>query len=237
MISDEEAKAAQEIAKLGQRSLDVASEAGGFFRKTFGNAIDHIAEAMADKAAAYRVRNRASVVQKTRKHLERLGVHNMKAIDFRNGLPLIEGISDESDDKLQEIWAAYLANALDPENSQVAANRQLIDVIRKLEPDDLVVLRGIPLAELEEGRAEPITHFAQDFTLSEDALDQSLARLTALGLFAFRNGPDLLAVGSANERLQRCRLTVETRIGEFYAMPLLMFFQRAILSPKEADIH
>jgi putative heme iron utilization protein len=47
VISDEQAKATQEIAKLGQRGIDAASEAGGFFVKTFGTAIQHISEALA----------------------------------------------------------------------------------------------------------------------------------------------------------------------------------------------
>jgi hypothetical protein len=46
MIGDEQAKAAREIAKFGQKGIDAASEAGGFFAKTFGNAIGHISEAL-----------------------------------------------------------------------------------------------------------------------------------------------------------------------------------------------
>jgi hypothetical protein len=65
-----------------------------------------------DKAAAYRIMNRARVAIKTQKYLEEIGVTQVKAIDFRNGVPLLEAISDESCETLQEVWAAYFANAL-----------------------------------------------------------------------------------------------------------------------------
>jgi hypothetical protein len=131
MISDEQAKAAQEIAKLGQKSVDAASEAGGFFARTFGDAIEHVSQALTDKAAGYRIVNRARVVAKIQARLEALGVDSFKPISFRNGVPLLEGISDESDETLQDVWAAYFANAPDPKNPSVTANRQLIDIIRK----------------------------------------------------------------------------------------------------------
>lgn len=226
MISDESAKAVQESAKLGQKGLDVASEAGGFFAKTFGQAIAHVAEAFADKAAAYRVRNRASVVAKTRTHLERLGVEDFKAIDFRNGIPLLEGISEEPEESLQEVWASYLANALNP-NSRVKANRQLIDIIRKLEPGDLPILSNIHLNALSAARSETLVIQWGTLGVDADAIHESLARLTALGLFSFQNGPDLLAI-SGPKAPEPCRITVETPLGEFHAQPLLMFLKLAI---------
>jgi hypothetical protein len=228
-MSDEYAKAAQELAKLGQKSLDIASEAGGFFARTFGKAIEHIGAAVADKAAAYRVMNRAMVVAKTRKKLEKLGVTNMKAIDFRNGVPLLEGISDETDESLQEVWAAYLANALNPHNLSVTANRQIIGIIRQLEPSDLHVLTGISSAELNHERKDVLIKQATDFIGDEDALNQSLSRLTALGLFSFENGPDLLAMGK--DRVHPCRVVVETSLGVFKTMPLLMMLKKAIEEP------
>ncbi|MER8382096.1 DUF4393 domain-containing protein [Mesorhizobium sp. M1340] len=231
MIADEQAKAAQEIAKLGQKGIDAASEAGGFFAKTFGKAIDHISEAMADKAAAYRVMNRANVVAKTQARLKQLGVSNFKAIDFRNGVPLLEGISDESDETLQDVWATYFANALNPANPRVTANRQLIGIIRYLEPDDLNILSGISSQELSQRRADPLIKKPADFFGEEAVLNQSLSRLTALGLFAFENGPDPIGWDEDEDHRRPCRLIIETSLGEFAAMPLLMMLKAAIEEP------
>ena len=66
MIGDEEAKALQEVAKLGQKGLDVSREAGGFFSRTFAGTIEHLSAAMSDKAAGYRMVNRIRVAQKNR---------------------------------------------------------------------------------------------------------------------------------------------------------------------------
>lgn len=230
MISDEQAKAAQEIAKFGQKSIDAASEAGGFFAKTFGGAIEHYSQALADRAAAYRIVNRAKVAIKTQQRLKKLGVTNFKAIDFRNGVPLLEGISDESDEKLQDVWAAYLANALNPENPSVTANRQLINIIRQLEPGDLNILAGLSSQELNQSRSDNLSKKAIDFSSEEEVLNQSLSRLTALGLFSFENGPDRLTLES--DRAQPCRVVIETSLGEFRAMPLLMMLKNAIDEPE-----
>ena len=230
MISDEQAKAAQEIAKFGQKGIDAASEAGGFFAKTFGNAIEHFSQAIADKAAAYRIVNRVKIALKTQERLAKLGVTDFKAIDFRNGVPLLEGISDEPDESLQDVWAAYLANALNPENPTVTANRQLINIIRQLEPDDLKILSGLSSQELNQSRSEALIKKAVDFLVDEEALNQCLSRLTALGLFAFENGPDRLVLEKSQER--PCRVTIETALGEFHAMPLLVVLKNAIEEPE-----
>jgi Fe-S oxidoreductase len=232
VISDEEAKAAQEIAKLGQRSIDAASEAGGFFAKTFGEAIEHVSQALADKAAGYRIVNRAKVAKKTEERLEKLGVTvtNAKLIDYRNGIPLLEAISDEPNESLQDVWAAYFANALNPKNSSVTANRQLVNIIRQLEPEDLIVLDGLTLQELNELRAEHLTKKSVDFVGEEAVINRSLSRLTALGLFAFENGPDRLMAYSSGEP-QPCMISIETSLGSFSAMPLLMFLKNAIEEP------
>lgn len=229
-MGDEEAKALQEVAKLGQKGLDVSREAGGFFSRTFEGTIEHLSAAMSDKAEGYRIVNRARVAQKTERRLKKLGVEEYKAIPFRNGVALLEGISDESDEELQSVWAAYFANALNPNNRFVTANRQLINIIRQLEPEDLAVLSGISCRELDESRKDPLVKEHSDFSVGDDALDQILPRLTALGLFSFDNGPSLLAIDGGGMR--RCRVVIETDLGEFTATPLLMSLKNSIEEPR-----
>nr|WIE92043.1 hypothetical protein P9270_002205 [Mesorhizobium sp. WSM4875] len=231
MITDEQAKAAQEIAKLGQKGIEATGDFGGFFARTFGKAIEHIGEAMADKAAAYRLRNRARVVAKTKKYLDDLGVTDFKAIDFRNGIPLLEGISDEPDEALQDVWAAYIANALNPEKPLVTANRQLIDIIKKLEPEDLKVLDLISLKDLNEMRRNTLKVDQNSFPMPVDELAKSLARLTALGLFTFENGPDALVM-SRDDGGRPCRVVIETSVGEFAVTLLLMYLKTATERPE-----
>jgi hypothetical protein len=146
--------------------------------------------------------------------LEELGVTEIKRIDFRNAVPLLEAISDESDERLQDVWAAYFANALDPRNRNVTANGQLIDVIRRLEPQDIHVLASITTEELRERRADAQIKKPEDVGMTERALFESLSRLTALGLFSFSN--QNLTVWGAVDR--PCRVNFETPIGEFASL-------------------
>jgi hypothetical protein len=230
MISDEEAKAAQEVAKLGQKGVEAASDAGGWLAKTFGKAFDHMSEAFADKAAAYRVRNRATVVAKTRAHLEKLGVTDFKAIDFRSGIPLLESISDEPEDSVQDLWAAYLANALDSSQQSVVINRLIINVIKNLDPTDLPVIRRLAAEDLSVPVHDPIRLDHDHFSVEEPDLSNTFARLTALGLFSFENSG---SVGYAPDPGWKvaCQMEVNTELGEFRATPLLMLFNRSIQQP------
>lgn len=230
MISDEEARAAQELAKLGQKSFDAATDAGGWLTKTFGKAIDHVSEAFADKAAAYRIRNRAKVFAKTRAYLEKLGVTDLRTIDFRNGIPLLESISDEPEESVQDLWAAYIANALDSSQQSIAINRLIINVIKNLEPNDLPVIRRLAAEDLSTPIHDPISLDHDDFSVGEPDLSSIFARLTALGLFSFENSG---SVGWAPDPEWKvaCQMEVNTELGEFRATPLLMLFNQSIQTP------
>ena len=102
----------------------------------------------------------------------------------------------------------------------------MINIIRQLEPSDLDILRGLSLQELSQARSEDIGKKATDFSGEEESINQSLSRLTALGLFSFENGPDRLVMGRG--RQQPRRVTIQTSLGEFRAMPLLMMLKSAI---------
>ncbi len=230
MISDENAKAVQELAKLGQKSIDAGSDAGKWLTKTFGQAVEHVSEALADKAAGYRVRNRANVVAKTQAHLQKLGITDFKAIDFRSGIPLLEGISNEPEESIQDLWSAYLANALDASQPSVIINRLIIGIIKNLEPSDLPVILRLAKEDLERPVHDPIRLDHDDFLFGEPYLSNIFARLTALGLFSFENSG---SVGFAPdpEWEVACQLEVSTALGNFKAMPLLMLFTQAIRRP------
>lgn len=230
MISDEEAKAAQELAKLGQKGVEAATDAGGWLTKTFGKAFDHISEAFADKAAAYRIRNRAKVVAKTQVYLKKLGVTDLKTIDLRSGIPLLESISDEPEEPIQDLWAAYIANALDSSQKSVAINRLIINVIKNLEPNDLPVIRRLAAENLSTPVRDPIHLDHDDFSVEEPDLSNVLARLMALGLLSFENSG---SVGWAPPQGWQvaCQMVINTELGEFRATPLLMLFNRAIQAP------
>ncbi|OMQ42058.1 hypothetical protein [Ensifer sp. 1H6] len=231
MLTDEQAKAAQEIAKLGQKSLETGEKVGGFFRTTFRASIANLAEAAADWTTGFKVRNRAAVFITTRKKLDELGVSWADVtLDDRSAVPLIEALELEADPALQEVWAQYIANSLAPDQP-VTINRLVTNIVRNLEPHDLKIIQRLSLDDLSQAKAEAQKMTADDFGIDPQALDFSLARFVALGLFAFDNVDGLTFSGA--DACKPCRLSIDTRFGEYRAQPLLMLFLQSIATPHE----
>lgn len=228
ILSDEEAKAVQEAAKLGQKGIDAASSAGTYLTGTFRGAVRFLAMAAEDSAAGFFIRNRAAVELKTRNRLEELGVdRNFRPIGERNYVPLLEAISLEADESLQDVWAAYIANAMDPSKPEVGISRQLIEVIKRLEPEDLPVLRRLFVEDLATPRHDDIRLAAADFPVGDEGLATSLSRLAALGLFSFDSSGQVGWAAPEGWR-KPCQLEIAASIGDFRAQPLLLLLQRSV---------
>lgn len=228
IFSDDEAKAAQEIAKFGQNSLDNLSKAGRYLTGTFRGAIGFLASAAEDSAHGFWIRNRAAVNSKTVARLRELGIQDEYCpIGERNEGLLLEAVSLESDENLQEIWSAYISNAMDPSQPGVSIDRYLIRVIKDLEPSDFPVIQRLSYEDLAIPRRSEIRLRVDDFSVGDGHLVTSLSRLAAIGLFTFKNSG---SVGfAAQEGWEKpCQLEVETSIGNFRALPLLLVFQRYI---------
>jgi hypothetical protein len=227
MISDESAKAAQELAKLGQQGLQTGEKLGGYFARTFREAVGHLAGAASDSAEGFRIRNRVAVIEKTRERLKRTNVlPDLARIADRHAVPLIAAIEMEDDDGLQDAWARYIARALDPSQSHVTVNRQIISVISNLEPSDLPILRRVFMTRLDVPVQEDVELRSTDFGLPDSALEYSLVRLLGLGLFSFGNSSTLGLSGDMRGSLP-CRLEIETQTGAYRSTPLLMLLQQA----------
>lgn len=225
MFSDEESKAVQETAKLGQKAIDLTGDAGGFFTKTFGSAIDQYSQAISDKAAAYRIKNLLSTINKTRKYIKELGFSETFSIEYRNGQLFLEAISEEPEETVQIAWAKYLTNCINPKNRTISAQRVLIDIIRKMEPVDLEIISEIPLEILLEKRADAYIIKSENLPIDDQRVIESLSRLSGLGLFTYDYSADRLIL---NPTPHPCQLIIVTSVGEFIATPLLMILKNAI---------
>jgi hypothetical protein len=72
VMSDEGFKATGEIAKTAGKAIDAGEKGARYLVGTFREAIAALADAAADSADGFKIRNRASVVVKTQKHLQGL---------------------------------------------------------------------------------------------------------------------------------------------------------------------
>ena len=194
----EEAKAVQEVAKLGQQSLETLDKAGSWTTSVFGEGIDNLAGAWADSTAGFRLRNRIRVFEKTQKAIDASSLSGrMRLLPDRIAFPLLDAISYESDETLQDVWASYIRNAADPEKPP--ADRLLIDIIRRLEPADWYVLKSL----FEAG---PVVLQVEDLGPDRPALIMTLDRLAALGLLAIDDTKMVFMIAEGPSDLPRLKV-------------------------------
>lgn len=187
MVSD---KAAEELAKLGQRSLDTIDKAGAWIDGVFGEGFREIGHAFADGMAGFRIRNRLRVLEKTQRAIDGAGLSgHTRPLPNRMTGPVLDAIADESDETLQDVWAAYIAFTVNPKNP--SADRLLIEVIRRLEPADWPVLRKI--FQSDPGPLRP-----EDFEIERNALESTMDRLSALNLFFYDDPKSAVVVGGGH---------------------------------------
>jgi len=137
---DEEAKAAQEIAKATKKGLEVSEKSGAFLSKIFGEGFQHLGNSFADWTKYIRYKNMLKIQHKVeRLHHER-GINSTTvSISPVYGLLLLESVSLEDDDNIQEKWAGLLANATDP-NKRVKIQNIYMQILSSLEPLDALVI-------------------------------------------------------------------------------------------------
>ncbi|WP_133304748.1 hypothetical protein [Mesorhizobium sp. DCY119] len=228
MTGDEGFKAATEIAKTAGKAIDASEKGARYLAETFSEAINAIAGAAADSAKGFRIRNRASVAVKTQSHLEALGLDiAFLEIEHRAAVPLIEALSLESDDGLQEMWAVYIANAVDPRQQTIGITRIITNAISKLEPEDKNALDYLFKLDLAEPRKDSIRLKPSDFGIADEALNYSLTRFVALGLFSCDNSGSVGFAAHEGHRMP-CNLEIYTSIGWFRALPLLLMFKQSL---------
>lgn len=229
MTGDEGFKAAAEIAKTTGKAIEASEKASRYLAETFSEAINALAGAAADSAIGFRIRNRASVAIKTEKHLQALGLdRSFLQIEERAAIPLIEALSIESDDGLQDLWASYIANAANPQNTAIGVTAMITNAISKLEPEDKGVLDRLFELDLAEPQQEAMLLKPTDFNTTEESLNFSLARFVALGLFSCDNSGSVGFAADDGHKMP-CNVEMYTSIGWFRALPLLLMFKQSVM--------
>lgn len=176
-VSDEQAKAIQEALKTLQGI-------GGFLQSTFGTMPQDIVGLLAgDYLKVRRAENIVKMTEKAKKRLADRGVQNADAPPSL-AIPIIIAAGDESREELQDLWAALLASAADP-NRNRAFRIAFIEAVKAMDAMDAVVLKGFP----DRGplRVGDYADFAATIELREDQVAISVTNLARLGLCGFLN--------------------------------------------------
>ena len=193
-IFTETAKAVQESAKLGQTVIEAGSDLAKYAGRVLGTVPeDLVGLAIGDRLRIKRVENATRIMREAEARLETRGVERREEINTKLIAPLLEAVSEESDETLQGLWAQLLANAMDP-SSDVSLQRVLIDTLRQFEPIDAVVLGHY--ATVGSGKTQNPNDVADSTDRRPTACAVSIQRLESLDClddFGQGSRPDLNA--------------------------------------------
>ncbi|MFA5633249.1 MAG: Abi-alpha family protein [Porticoccaceae bacterium] len=142
-MTDEEAKATQEVAKTTSNAIDLAREAGGYIAKFISGSLEQGMGIVEDRLRYMRWERKIRLVTKANLVLREQGLQQpTRVVPLNIIVPLLEEGSMEENDWMQDRWATLLANAANAD-SGVDVSRSLIDILSQLGPTDTELLQRI----------------------------------------------------------------------------------------------
>ena len=142
MLSDEEGKAVQEMAKAAGKSVEAARDLGGFIAKFIGGPLEQAVAIWTDKLRYRRWENQIVLAAKAKAFLETRGLKEpTRTIELNLALPLLEEASLADSETMQDRWAALLANAADGSKPEV--RRAYVTILAELTSFDASILEKI----------------------------------------------------------------------------------------------
>lgn len=140
MITDEQSKAAQEVAKTSGKFAEIAEKVGGFISKVIGPASNQVGGILEDWTRYYRLKNLLSIADKVKNiHARRKIEGKTMPIPPRVAIPMLESAALEDDDTLQDVWAKLIANSTDPDFKS-ALHPGYIEIVKQMSPDEAIIL-------------------------------------------------------------------------------------------------
>lgn len=108
------------------------------FRSLLGEATHEVGGIIADQVRYARLRNQLKILSKT-DALIKNSSYNVRPVDLKVLVPLIETCSLEEDENIQDRWASMLAN-LATLDSDSFFNNNCVEVFGRLSPDEIAIL-------------------------------------------------------------------------------------------------
>lgn len=92
-------------------------------------------------------------------------------ISVRTAIPLLEAVSEESNETLQDMWARLIANARDPDRD-TEVRPEFMEVLRNLEPSDALLLEQIYAAQDTKPMGKLVGFGTDQFVLMWNSLSK-----------------------------------------------------------------
>lgn len=140
MPSDDQARAIAEVAKFGRELVVGIRGVAAYLGEVVGSIpSDLLGVGGGDWLSEVRKRNVARLMSKTTKILN--GIDNGRISEPSPSvlIPLLQAVTDESREELQDLWAALLANSLLDGGHRV--RREFFVVLQQMEPSDAAALK------------------------------------------------------------------------------------------------
>lgn len=149
-MNEEEAKAAQEVAKAVHQGINTLEKAGGYLSKYIGGPLEQASGILEDQFKYYRWERKIRLLDRANEFLMRRGINNpTSTVPLKIALPLLEAGSIEEDNDIQDIYAQILANAADI-TFELKIKRTYIDILQNLSGLEIDILRKIYSLNFEE---------------------------------------------------------------------------------------
>jgi hypothetical protein len=184
------------VAKGGTDKL--SDEAGQFLSQVSGGAMREISASIADRVRARRMRAQIRLLEQAQDHLREAG-RDPREVKWNVLFPLLEAGSLEEDPDMVERWAALLANAADPEVSEVPPS--FPEILKQLSPTEARILDGAFGMLANPGREDAIVHGARirlafslddtTYALAVENLYRQRLLMPAVTKLSFVDPPDL----------------------------------------------
>jgi hypothetical protein len=184
-----------ETAKLGGKVVDAGTGFAGWLKNTFGTIPqDLLGIAGGDWLHQQRRRNLLALEMRTETIRALIGAGTAHEPSVSVVLPLLQAAADEARPELQELWAALLASALQPDGGR-RVRRAFFDTLRQMEPADAALLDAIASkTEWRTGDYIQAYELVEHLDISPTEADVAEQALKRMGLV--RDGNKRLALTS-----------------------------------------
>jgi hypothetical protein len=146
--TNEMAKAAQEVAKFGTRSVEAVEKFGSFVAAYVHGPLTIGKQIIEDHLRYVRWEREQRLMERAQEFMEQAKIDKpTRPLPLKLAAPLFQAATLEEDNNLQDLWAALLVNGAN-ESSGIDLNRTHIDILERLTSFEAKILAAIYSADV-----------------------------------------------------------------------------------------
>jgi hypothetical protein len=126
-----------EVAGLGAMSLAAYHEVKPILKTLLGHAAEELAATLGDRIRVFRFEQQCKLLRRVQEKVNQEGIQ-MKSVNLKTLLPLLENAALEDDEEMSERWASLLTSASDPKSNGLEVS--YTEILKQLPPKHAHVL-------------------------------------------------------------------------------------------------